>query len=465
MPFDRTGRRGRRGRARRRGQGREGRRDVEDGAQRRHRRSPSSRSCCSPGSAPGAAPRSARRPRRTSSSSCASRPPSVPQPRSRSRRTRRSPPSRAADRRWPTSSVVSSPASPTVSPKTSPRCCAAGWWSVPDDRHLATMGVRKAAIVLIQLGRTPRPSVLSHLSDTEVEAISAEIARLDYVDAEESAAVLEEFREMAKARANWAQGGLGVRPEHAGAVPRRREGRRDHGAAPGRRRPDAVPVPAPGRPGPAAHLHRRRAPPGDRAGAGAHDAGQGVAGALRARRRASRPRSRTGSRSWTGPPPRSSASVEANLERKLSSVLQPSEMSRVGGVDPLVNIINRSDRLTERQIVEGLEALDADLADEVRSRMFMFEDIVHLEDRSVQLVVRQVVEADLALALKGVSEAVRTKITSNLSTAPPRTSSRRSSCSAPSAWSRSRRPSSRSSGSSASSRSRARSRSTAAKRR
>ena len=68
--------------------------------------------------------------------------------------------------------------------------------------------------------------------------------------------------------------------------------------------------------------------------------------------------------------------VEANLERKLSSVLQPSEMSRVGGVDPLVNIINRSDRVTERQIVEGLESLDAELADEVRSRMFMFEDIV-----------------------------------------------------------------------------------------
>ena len=73
-------------------------------------------------------------------------------------------------------------------------------------------------------------------------------------------------------------------------------------------------------------------------------------------------------------------------------MLQPSEMSRVGGVDPLVNIINRSDRLTERQIVEGLEALDAELADEVRSRMFMFEDIVHLEDRSVQLVLRQVDE-------------------------------------------------------------------------
>jgi flagellar motor switch protein FliG len=108
-------------------------------------------------------------------------------------------------------------------------------------------------------------------------------------------------------------------------------------------------------------------------------------------------------------------SVEASLERKLSSVLQPADMSRVGGVDPLVEIINRSDRLTERQIVEGLEALDAELADEVRSRMFMFEDIVDLEDRSVQLVLRQVSGAELALAVKGVSEVVRAKITSNMS--------------------------------------------------
>ncbi|WP_278257171.1 FliG C-terminal domain-containing protein [Nocardioides convexus] len=96
-------------------------------------------------------------------------------------------------------------------------------------------------------------------------------------------------------------------------------------------------------------------------------------------------------------------------------MLQPAEVSRVGGVDPLVNIINRSDRPTERQIVEGLEGLDPSLADEVKSRMFMFEDIVGLDDRSVQQVLRQVDTADLALALKGVSDAVRTKITGNLS--------------------------------------------------
>ena len=96
-------------------------------------------------------------------------------------------------------------------------------------------------------------------------------------------------------------------------------------------------------------------------------------------------------------------------------MLQPADMSRVGGLDPLVNIINRSDRSTERQIVEGLESLDAALAEEVRARMFMFEDIVQLDDRSVQLVMRAIDTGSLALALKGVSETVRDKITSNLS--------------------------------------------------
>ncbi len=107
--------------------------------------------------------------------------------------------------------------------------------------------------------------------------------------------------------------------------------------------------------------------------------------------------------------------IESTLERKMASMLQPTEMSRVGGVDPLVTIINRSDRATERHIVEGLEALDAALADEVKSRMFMFEDIVDVEDRSVQLVLREVDTNDLAMALKGVSEIVRDKITANLS--------------------------------------------------
>ena len=107
--------------------------------------------------------------------------------------------------------------------------------------------------------------------------------------------------------------------------------------------------------------------------------------------------------------------VESALSRKLGSVLQPSQMSVVGGVQPLVDIINRSDRITERLIIEGLEQRNPELAEEIRRRLFMFEDIVHLEDKAIQLVLRSIDTNDLATALKGVSDAVREKVTRNLS--------------------------------------------------
>jgi flagellar motor switch protein FliG len=107
--------------------------------------------------------------------------------------------------------------------------------------------------------------------------------------------------------------------------------------------------------------------------------------------------------------------LEATLERKLSSVLQPTELSNVGGLQPLVDIINRTDRATERLILEGLESRNPELAEEIRRRMFMFEDIIHLEDRAIQLVLRQVETNDLATALKGVADGVRDKVTRNLS--------------------------------------------------
>jgi flagellar motor switch protein FliG len=107
--------------------------------------------------------------------------------------------------------------------------------------------------------------------------------------------------------------------------------------------------------------------------------------------------------------------VEATLERKLSSVLQPSDLSSVGGLQPLVDIINRADRATERLILEGLASRNAELAEEIRSKMFMFEDITTLDDRSIQLVLRQVETNDLATALKGVRDDVRQKVMKNLS--------------------------------------------------
>jgi flagellar motor switch protein FliG len=108
--------------------------------------------------------------------------------------------------------------------------------------------------------------------------------------------------------------------------------------------------------------------------------------------------------------------VERELDRRMSTVLGPQELSSVGGVAPLVAIVNRADRSTERMILEGLETLSPELADQVRAQMFLFEDITALDDKSIQLVLRNVESADLALALKGVREDVRDKVLRNLST-------------------------------------------------
>lgn len=106
--------------------------------------------------------------------------------------------------------------------------------------------------------------------------------------------------------------------------------------------------------------------------------------------------------------------VERVLERKLSSIA-PQELAVAGGVKSVVEIINRVDRGTEKTIMETLEVQDPELAEEIKKLMFVFEDIVMIDDRSVQRVLREVESQDLALALKGASSEVSQKIFSNMS--------------------------------------------------
>lgn len=106
--------------------------------------------------------------------------------------------------------------------------------------------------------------------------------------------------------------------------------------------------------------------------------------------------------------------VERILERKLSS-LAPQEVAEAGGINSVVEIINRVDRSTEKTIMEALEVQDPELAEEIKKLMFVFEDIVMIDDRSVQRVLREVESQDLALALKGASNEVSQKIFLNMS--------------------------------------------------
>jgi len=106
--------------------------------------------------------------------------------------------------------------------------------------------------------------------------------------------------------------------------------------------------------------------------------------------------------------------IERVLESKLSAVMT-SEETIAGGVESLVNILNRVDRSTEKTIFEKLEQTDPTLAEEVRMRMFIFEDIVKLHDVSIQKVLREVDTRDLALAMKGANEEVNERIFKNMS--------------------------------------------------
>ncbi len=106
--------------------------------------------------------------------------------------------------------------------------------------------------------------------------------------------------------------------------------------------------------------------------------------------------------------------VERVLERKLST-LSTEDFTAAGGIDTVVAIINNADRTTERNIIEALEEDDPDLAEEIKKKMFVFEDIITLDDKSIQKVMREVDNNDLSKALKSVDAEVQDKIFKNMS--------------------------------------------------
>lgn len=107
--------------------------------------------------------------------------------------------------------------------------------------------------------------------------------------------------------------------------------------------------------------------------------------------------------------------VERALEKRVSA-LMTEDFTVIGGVDAVVEILNAVDRTTEKNIMETLEMEDAELADEVKRKMFVFEDIASLDNRSIQTVLRQSIDnRDIAIALKGSTAEVQNIILSNVS--------------------------------------------------
>lgn len=103
------------------------------------------------------------------------------------------------------------------------------------------------------------------------------------------------------------------------------------------------------------------------------------------------------------------------LQRKLAGLAKSGNTSSRGGVAAVVEMLNRAEQNTEKRILSDLDAIDPELADRIRTQMFVFEDVMNLDDKTLQRVLRQVIPKDLAVALKGVEPYLREKVLRNMS--------------------------------------------------
>ena len=315
-----------------------------------------------------------------------------------------------------TMSDASAPVEPQ-GPAASPAAAPAGVTDVtevalPPLDHLS--GAQKAAIVLLKLGRDRSAKILKLLGEHEVTRVTAEIVQAQAVKREDAEASLVEFAMLAKANDQLATGGVdrarelleaSLGEERAAEILdnlrvsmarapfeflRKMDPRQVLNFLSGEH-PQTVALVL-------AHM------PPDHAstvlGGLDEDMQRDVSIRIAKLEQTS---------------PEVIAQMEGVLERRFGATGQNRNVHRADGVQTLIDILNRSDRATERSIFEGLEAYEAELADHVRSRMFVFEDIVTLDNRAVQLILRQVDSKELATALKGVRPEVKDKITQNMS--------------------------------------------------
>lgn len=273
---------------------------------------------------------------------------------------------------------------------------------------------QKAAVLLLAIGPEAAARVLQHLSESEIEQISLEIATIGHVPAEVREAVLQEFRENLLANQYLTEGGL----EYARRLLEKAVGPQkaldilDRLSASIQVRPfDFL-----RRSDPAQLLNfLQNEHPQTIALILAHlhpDQAALVLSSLPAERQVDVVR-RIATMDRTSP--EIVREVERLLERRFAALVGQ-DFAHTGGIDSVVEVLTRVDRSTERSILEALRVGDPDLADQIKQRMFVFEDIVQLDDRSVQRVLREVdFNEVLPLALKTASEDVREKIFRNIS--------------------------------------------------
>ena len=274
-------------------------------------------------------------------------------------------------------------------------------------------GKQKAAILLVALGPDVSATVFKHLNDEEIEELTLEIANMRAVEKEVKDMVLEEFYELCQAHDYINQGGI----EYAREVLEKAVGKEransilERLTATLQVRPfDAI----------------RRTDPAQLMNFIQGEHPQTIAMIMAYLQ----PEQAAKVLSYLSPDVQADVSnrialmdrtspdivkeVETVLERKMSAIVS-NEYATAGGIQSIVNILNFADRGTEKNILDRLEERDPELAEEIRKRMFVFEDIILLSDRAVQVVLRQVDTHDIALALKTASEDVADKIFRNMS--------------------------------------------------
>jgi flagellar motor switch protein FliG len=274
-------------------------------------------------------------------------------------------------------------------------------------------GREKAAILLISLGTERASQIYKHLKEEEIEQLTLEIANLRKVDSDVKDAILEEFYEICLAKNYIAEGGI----EYAKEVLEKALG--------GQKALELInkltsslqvrPFDFARKADPTQLLNFiQNEHPQTIALIMAYLSPQQAAIILSAlpMEKQAEVASRIAMMDSTSP--EIIKEIERILEKKLSSMVT-SDFTTAGGIEAIVDILLSVDRGTEKHIMESLEMRDSELAEEIKRRMFVFEDIVTLDNRSVQRFLREVDNNDLALALKTASEEVNRVIFSNIS--------------------------------------------------
>ncbi len=281
-------------------------------------------------------------------------------------------------------------------------------------RKVETLTSRqKAAVMLMCLGPEVASSVLKSLNEQEVEALTLEVARLDRVTPDQREAVINEFYDLAVAQDFIAEGGV----ERARQLLEQAYGSDRAGEMIGKvvQAMQVVPFEFLKKADPAQlYSFIQDEHPQTIALILSYmplNAAADVLSRLNGELRAD-VAGRIAQMDQT--PPEVIRRVEQVLEKKMSSMLAQ-EMTQAGGPKALVDLLNRVDRTTERLIIDSLTESNPELAETVKNMMFVFEDIVQLDDRAIQAVLKEVDMKELATALKGVNQEVSGKVFRNMS--------------------------------------------------